>query len=244
MTVLSRWAAAEATNTAQAPPTGIRIRSDLAAARREVYAGDQGANSLVAVTPRTNRSKVTQDSSGLIPPSPEAQSRYVGEWAWNSPRHRRGRGCDVVRQAYIVTFGCGNWISNLRCRQALRRADVKRQIGLTPRGALRLPGARPRALGAGQLPKGYAPCCRAVYLRRVIWRGSVWTRRETRPWPHPRRGRPQQSVAVDRFSISRSGPAGADHGANTRGRNPSGQVRLEAEPCGEARYLAPLDDLV
>ncbi|MFW3477170.1 HNH endonuclease family protein [Streptomyces microflavus] len=51
------------------------------ASRREAYANDQGsAVSLVAVTARTNRSKSDQDPADWMPPSPEAQCRYVGEW--------------------------------------------------------------------------------------------------------------------------------------------------------------------
>ncbi|MYW98708.1 MULTISPECIES: HNH endonuclease family protein [unclassified Streptomyces] len=51
------------------------------AARREAYANDQGATvSLVAVTARTNRQKSDQDPADWMPPSPEAQCRYVGEW--------------------------------------------------------------------------------------------------------------------------------------------------------------------
>ncbi len=51
------------------------------ASRREAYANDQGAAvSLVAVTARTNRSKSDQDPADWMPPSPEAQCRYVGEW--------------------------------------------------------------------------------------------------------------------------------------------------------------------
>ncbi|MYX04212.1 HNH endonuclease family protein [Streptomyces sp. PgraA7] len=51
------------------------------AARREAYANDQGADvSLVAVTARTNRSKGDQDPADWMPPAPEAQCRYVGEW--------------------------------------------------------------------------------------------------------------------------------------------------------------------
>ncbi|MHB0895723.1 HNH endonuclease family protein [Streptomyces sundarbansensis] len=50
-------------------------------ARREAYANDQGADvSLVAVTARTNRQKADQDPADWMPPSPEAQCRYVGEW--------------------------------------------------------------------------------------------------------------------------------------------------------------------
>ncbi|MEU9678694.1 HNH endonuclease family protein [Streptomyces parvus] len=55
--------------------------STWSAARREVYANDQGADvSLVAVTARTNRSKSDQDPADWMPPAPEAQCRYVGEW--------------------------------------------------------------------------------------------------------------------------------------------------------------------
>ncbi|MFD3814343.1 HNH endonuclease family protein [Streptomyces rubiginosohelvolus] len=51
------------------------------AARREAYANDQGSTvSLVAVTARTNRQKSDQDPADWMPPSPEAQCRYVGEW--------------------------------------------------------------------------------------------------------------------------------------------------------------------
>ena len=51
------------------------------AARREAYANDQGAAaSLVAVTARTNRQKADKDPAQWLPPAPEAQCRYVGEW--------------------------------------------------------------------------------------------------------------------------------------------------------------------
>ncbi|MGA5045229.1 HNH endonuclease family protein [Streptomyces arboris] len=51
------------------------------AVRREAYANDQGADdSLVAVTARSNRQKSDQDPADWMPPSPEAQCRYVGEW--------------------------------------------------------------------------------------------------------------------------------------------------------------------
>ncbi|MEV7051963.1 HNH endonuclease family protein [Streptomyces anulatus] len=51
------------------------------AARREAYANDQGANvSLVAVTARSNRQKSDQDPADWMPPSPEAECRYVAEW--------------------------------------------------------------------------------------------------------------------------------------------------------------------
>jgi hypothetical protein len=50
-------------------------------ARREAYANDQGSTvSLIAVTARTNRSKADQDPADWMPPSPDAQCRYVGEW--------------------------------------------------------------------------------------------------------------------------------------------------------------------
>ncbi|MFD8474823.1 DUF1524 domain-containing protein [Streptomyces globisporus] len=50
-------------------------------ARREAYANDQGADvSLVAVTARSSRQKSDQDPADWMPPSPEAQCRYVGEW--------------------------------------------------------------------------------------------------------------------------------------------------------------------
>ncbi|MFJ7063376.1 HNH endonuclease family protein [Streptomyces microflavus] len=51
------------------------------AVRRDAYANDQGADvSLVAVTARSNRQKSDQDPADWMPPSPEAQCRYVGEW--------------------------------------------------------------------------------------------------------------------------------------------------------------------
>ncbi|MFG2925581.1 HNH endonuclease family protein [Streptomyces sp. NPDC048305] len=51
------------------------------AARREAYANDQDTDvSLVAVTARSNRQKSDQDPADWMPPSPEAQCRYVGEW--------------------------------------------------------------------------------------------------------------------------------------------------------------------
>ncbi|MFF8556592.1 DUF1524 domain-containing protein [Streptomyces sp. NPDC015501] len=51
------------------------------AVRREMYANDQGAHtSLVAVTARSNRQKSEQDTADWMPPSPDAQCRYVGEW--------------------------------------------------------------------------------------------------------------------------------------------------------------------
>ncbi|MFB8022947.1 HNH endonuclease family protein [Streptomyces rubiginosohelvolus] len=55
--------------------------SEWTAARREAYANDQGADvSLVAVTARSNRQKSDQDPADWMPPTPEAQCRYVGEW--------------------------------------------------------------------------------------------------------------------------------------------------------------------
>ncbi|MEU1171754.1 HNH endonuclease family protein [Streptomyces microflavus] len=51
------------------------------AERREAYANDQGATvSLVAVTARSNRQKSDQDPADWMPPSSDAQCRYVGEW--------------------------------------------------------------------------------------------------------------------------------------------------------------------
>ncbi|SBU99156.1 Protein of unknown function (DUF1524) [Streptomyces sp. MnatMP-M77] len=50
-------------------------------ARREAYANDQGAHvSLVAVTARSNRQKSDQDPADWMPPSPDAQCWYIGEW--------------------------------------------------------------------------------------------------------------------------------------------------------------------
>ncbi|MFB6828407.1 HNH endonuclease family protein [Streptomyces hydrogenans] len=59
------------------------------AKRREAYANDQdAAASLVAVTARTNRQKADQDPATWMPPHPDAQCRYIGEWTatklrWN-----------------------------------------------------------------------------------------------------------------------------------------------------------------
>nr|WP_241848465.1 HNH endonuclease family protein [Streptomyces sp. CB00072] len=51
------------------------------AERREAYANDQAADvSLVAVTARSNRQKSDQDPADWMPPSPDAQCRYVAEW--------------------------------------------------------------------------------------------------------------------------------------------------------------------
>ncbi|MER6646584.1 MULTISPECIES: HNH endonuclease family protein [Streptomyces] len=51
------------------------------AERREAYANDQGTTvSLVAVTARSNRQKSDQDPADWMPPFPDAQCRYVGEW--------------------------------------------------------------------------------------------------------------------------------------------------------------------
>ncbi|MET9347560.1 HNH endonuclease family protein [Streptomyces termitum] len=51
------------------------------AKRREAYANDQdAAASLVAVTARTNRQKADQDPATWMPPAPDAQCRYIGEW--------------------------------------------------------------------------------------------------------------------------------------------------------------------
>ncbi|WP_329359944.1 HNH endonuclease family protein [Streptomyces anulatus] len=51
------------------------------AERREAYANDQGSDvSLVAVTARSNRQKSDQDPADWMPPSPDAQCRYVAEW--------------------------------------------------------------------------------------------------------------------------------------------------------------------
>ncbi|MFC8765745.1 HNH endonuclease family protein [Streptomyces sp. NPDC057193] len=51
------------------------------ARRREAYANDQdAATSLVAVTARSNRAKADRDPAEWMPPLPEAQCRYIGEW--------------------------------------------------------------------------------------------------------------------------------------------------------------------
>ncbi|MFF2721310.1 HNH endonuclease family protein [Streptomyces sp. NPDC058011] len=51
------------------------------AARREAYANDQGSTvSLVTVTARSNRQKSDQDPADWMPPSPDAECRYVAEW--------------------------------------------------------------------------------------------------------------------------------------------------------------------
>ncbi|MFF8469087.1 GmrSD restriction endonuclease domain-containing protein [Streptomyces griseus] len=49
--------------------------------RREAYANDQGADaSLAAVTARINRRKADKDPADWMPPSPDVQCRYTGEW--------------------------------------------------------------------------------------------------------------------------------------------------------------------
>ncbi|MFJ6148973.1 DUF1524 domain-containing protein [Streptomyces anulatus] len=51
------------------------------AGRREAYANDQAADvSLAAVTSRINRRKSDHDPADWMPPSPEVQCRYTGEW--------------------------------------------------------------------------------------------------------------------------------------------------------------------
>ncbi|GAB2768988.1 HNH endonuclease family protein [Streptomyces bullii] len=51
------------------------------AQRRERYANDQGQEaSLVAVTARSNRSKVDQDPAQWLPPAADAHCRYAAEW--------------------------------------------------------------------------------------------------------------------------------------------------------------------
>ncbi|ALV48010.1 hypothetical protein ASR50_35195 [Streptomyces sp. 4F] len=51
------------------------------AQRREAYANDQGsAQSLVAVTARSNRSKADQDPAEWLPPSADMHCRYAAEW--------------------------------------------------------------------------------------------------------------------------------------------------------------------
>ncbi|MEU9677790.1 HNH endonuclease family protein [Streptomyces parvus] len=71
------------------------------AARREAYANDQGADaSLVAVTARTNRQKADQDPADWMPPAPEAQCRYVGEWVATKLRWQLtadGRELDALK---------------------------------------------------------------------------------------------------------------------------------------------------
>ncbi|MGX1480720.1 UNVERIFIED_CONTAM: hypothetical protein RKD50_009528 [Streptomyces canus] len=51
------------------------------AARREAYANDQDAASLVAVTARTNRQKADQDPSTWLPLAPAAIFRYLADRA-------------------------------------------------------------------------------------------------------------------------------------------------------------------
>ncbi len=46
-----------------------------------LYANDQAADvSLVVVTARSNRQKSDQDPADWMPPSLDAECRYVGEW--------------------------------------------------------------------------------------------------------------------------------------------------------------------
>ncbi|MER8199058.1 HNH endonuclease family protein [Streptomyces microflavus] len=80
--------------------------SGWSASRREAYANDQGADvSLVAVTARTNRSKSDQDPADWMPPSPEAQCRYVGEWV--STKLRWGLTADDRELEALLVYAEG-----------------------------------------------------------------------------------------------------------------------------------------
>lgn len=43
------------------------------------------ARSLVAVSPRENRSKADRDPTEWLPSGPGARCRYIEEWRWRSP---------------------------------------------------------------------------------------------------------------------------------------------------------------
>ncbi|WP_371611839.1 HNH endonuclease family protein [Streptomyces clavifer] len=75
-------------------------------ARREAYANDQGAAaSLVAVTARTNRQKSDQDPAEWLPPSPDAQCRYTGEWV--ATKLRWQLTADVAEYEALKVFAEG-----------------------------------------------------------------------------------------------------------------------------------------
>ncbi|WP_327436593.1 MULTISPECIES: HNH endonuclease family protein [unclassified Streptomyces] len=75
-------------------------------ARREAYANDQGAaTSLVAVTARTNRQKSDQDPAEWLPPAPEAQCRYVGEWV--ATKLRWQLSADAIELEALKVFADG-----------------------------------------------------------------------------------------------------------------------------------------
>ncbi|MER7141307.1 HNH endonuclease family protein [[Kitasatospora] papulosa] len=75
-------------------------------ARREGYANDQGAaTSLVAVTARTNRQKSDQDPAEWLPPAPEAQCRYVGEWV--ATKLRWQLSADAIELEALKVFADG-----------------------------------------------------------------------------------------------------------------------------------------
>ncbi|MFB6634878.1 HNH endonuclease family protein [Streptomyces sp. NPDC056362] len=75
-------------------------------ARREAYANDQdAASSLVAVTARTNRSKVDQDPGEWMPPAPEATCRYVSEWV--GTKLRWGLSADEGEADALAVYAAG-----------------------------------------------------------------------------------------------------------------------------------------
>ncbi|MEU9858927.1 HNH endonuclease family protein [Streptomyces sp. NPDC047974] len=73
------------------------------AKRREAYANDQdAAASLVAVTARTNRQKADQDPATWMPPHPDAQCRYIGEWT--ATKLRWGLAADQAEADALTVY--------------------------------------------------------------------------------------------------------------------------------------------
>jgi hypothetical protein len=76
------------------------------AAKREVYANDQGATtSLLAVTARTNRAEADQDPAEWLPPASDQYCRYIGEWI--GTKLRWGLAVDKAELEALQTFADG-----------------------------------------------------------------------------------------------------------------------------------------
>lgn len=76
--------------------------------RHEAYANDQGQPaSLVAVTARSNRSKVDQDPAERLPPSADALCRYGAEWT--ATKLRWGLAVDELERDRLldIAAACG-----------------------------------------------------------------------------------------------------------------------------------------
>lgn len=89
----------------RSPPAGA---SAWTAQRREAYANDQGQPaSLVAVTARSNRSKVDKDPAEWRPPAPDVLCRYGAEWT--ATKLRWGLAVDEAERDRLldIAAGCG-----------------------------------------------------------------------------------------------------------------------------------------